>query len=155
MAAIDERNRSRVMASIRGKDTRPELALRHALRQRGIAGYRCHVRELPGCPDLVFTKWRLIVFVDGAFWHGHPAFVRPGASTYWKEKIARNIARDRAAGAALASRGWIELRFWDLDVMADPEACARMVARALEDRRRAEGTTNADPGRITGRAPPR
>lgn len=120
------------MAHIRSKNTKPELALRRALYAVGIRGWRCHVRDIPGKPDLAFTRWRVAVFIDGAFWHGHPdhfAFGKSGA--YWDAKISRTQERDRLANEALAAAGWTVLRFWDFDVKQDIEACAGRVAGAL------------------------
>jgi DNA mismatch endonuclease (patch repair protein) len=109
--------RSRVMAAIRSKDTKPELAVRSALRRRGASGYRLHVATLPGRPDIAFTRWRVAVFLDGAFWHGHPAhFNSETASEYWRAKIARTQERDRLANQQLQAAGWIVLRFWDFEV---------------------------------------
>jgi DNA mismatch endonuclease (patch repair protein) len=109
--------RSRVMASIRSKDTKPELAVRSALRRRGMSGYRLHVAALPGRPDIAFTRWRVAVFLDGAFWHGHPAhFNSAAASEYWRAKIARTQERDLLANQNLEAAGWTVLRFWDFEV---------------------------------------
>jgi DNA mismatch endonuclease (patch repair protein) len=125
--------RSRVMAAIRSKDTKPELALRAALRASGATGYRLHVRDLPGRPDIAFTRWKVAVFVDGVFWHGHPDHFDPDRATeYWRAKIARNQERDRAADAAMAASGWQVIRVWDQDVRADLPACVAVVLEALE-----------------------
>src|SRR4051812_22875017 len=105
------------MSRIRSRDTKPELALRKGLWSQGIRGWRCHPRAVPGKPDIAFTRWRLAVFVDGRFWHGHPEFFTPGKSgAYWDAKIVRTQERDRAADAALAEAGWRVLRFWDFEV---------------------------------------
>lgn len=119
------------MAAIRSKNTKPELALRRTLHARGIRGWRCHVRDLPGKPDLAFTRWRVAVFVDGAFWHGHPEHFTFGRGGYWDAKIARTQARDRLANDALKAAGWTILRFWDFEVNADVVACADRVANAV------------------------
>ena len=80
--------RSRVMSRIRARNTGPELALRRALAAGGLRGWRCHVRWLPGRPDIAFTRWKVALFVDGCFWHGHPDFFTPGKSGgYWDAKI--------------------------------------------------------------------
>jgi len=120
--------RSRVMSAIRSSNTKPELALRAALRQRGLAGYRLHVRDLPGMPDVAYTRWRVAVFVDGAFWHGHPDHFNPEtANDYWRTKIARTQARDEAATRTLEAAGWQVLRAWDLEVRtAIDEVCERI-----------------------------
>ena len=118
------------MASVRGRDTRPELALRRTLYAIGVRGWRCHRRDLPGRPDLAFGRRRVAVFVDGGFWHGHPSKYRPGRSVdYWDEKIARNKARDSALNEQLRQSGWRVIRLWDFEVEADPlEAAARVKA---------------------------
>jgi DNA mismatch endonuclease (patch repair protein) len=124
--------RSRTMAAIRSIDTGPERSLRRALRSLGLLGYRCHHRALPGRPDIVFTRWRVAVFVDGAFWHGHPDFFQFGKlGTYWDNKIGRTQERDAAQQAALDGLGFQVVRFWDFDVDAEPTRCALAVADAL------------------------
>src|SRR5690606_32594131 len=96
---------------------------------------RCHLRALPGSPDIAFTKWTLAVFVDGAFWHGHPDFHWPGrVGPYWDEKIARNIARDRRVDEELQSSGWEILRIWDFEIHADVGAQVERVASMLRSR---------------------
>ena len=135
--------RKRVMASIRKRDTQPELMLRRAMWRRGIRGWRCHVR-MPGTPDVVFTRWKLAVFVDGVWWHGHPAHLPRGRrGQYWDQKIAGNVARDRRTNRELRRLGWLVLRFWDLDVLADAERLVTVVTRKLTmlgwRRRRAGG----------------
>jgi DNA mismatch endonuclease (patch repair protein) len=128
----DARARSRVMARVRGRDTGPELALRRALWAVGLRGWRCHRGDLPGRPDVAFGRAKLAVFVDGAFWHGHPAKYWPGrCGPYWDEKIARNQARDRRVDEALSRLGWRVLRLWDFEVLDDPLGAAELVVRAL------------------------
>jgi DNA mismatch endonuclease (patch repair protein) len=126
--------RSRVMAAVRNRGTKPELTLRRSLWAAGVRGWRCNRRDLPGRPDLAFSRTKVAVFVDGAFWHGHPSKFRQGQSgAFWDEKIARNQARDRAADEELATLGWRVLRLWDFEVLRDPiDAVARV--RALLER---------------------
>jgi DNA mismatch endonuclease (patch repair protein) len=129
---LSQAGRSKVMAAIRSKDTRPELAVRAGLRAVGATGYRLHVRSMPGRPDLAFTRWKVAVFVDGAFWHGHPDhFDEAGASPYWKEKMARNRRRDREANAALEKDGWTVVRCWDFEVKSSPGAVIDRIVQAL------------------------
>lgn len=107
--------RSRMMAGIRGRDTKPELALRHALHSMGFR-YRLHVRSLPGRPDMVFPGRQAVLFAHGCFWHGHDChlFRLPATrSGFWQEKIAGNRARDVAAEAALAGMGWRTGIVWE------------------------------------------
>lgn len=121
------------MSRIRSKDTKPELALRRALWDIGVRGWRCHPRLVPGKPDIAFTRWRVAVFVDGCFWHGHADYFTPGKSgAYWDAKIARTQERDRLANEALATSGWAVIRLWDFDVEGDLAACVERVVAALE-----------------------
>lgn len=120
------------MAAIRSRNTKVELALRAALRQEGISGYRCHHPALPGKPDLAFTRWHVAVFIDGAFWHGHPdhfSFGRLGE--YWDEKVRRTQQRDREQAAELEAAGYLVLRFWDFEVKEDVAACVARIRDAL------------------------
>lgn len=124
--------RSRVMASIHAVNTKPELAIRRELRLAGATGYRLHLRSLPGRPDVAFTRWRVAVFVDGVFWHGHPDHFNPvTASDYWRAKIARTQERDGKADAALASRGWAVVHIWDLEVKKDAPVAAGRILECL------------------------
>jgi DNA mismatch endonuclease (patch repair protein) len=100
--------RSRMMAGIKGKNTKPELLLRSKLHRRGFR-FRLHRRDLPGRPDLVFPKRDAVIFVHGCFWHGHDChlFRLPKSRTeFWGEKIAGNAARDRHQMNALRKAGW-------------------------------------------------
>lgn len=110
--------RSRNMAAIRGKDTKPEIVLRRAL-HRADFRYRLHVQDLPGRPDIVLPKHRLAIFVHGCFWHHHncPAFVWPKTrAAFWREKIEANVARDRKARAALRRAGWRTMVVWECEL---------------------------------------
>ncbi len=143
---LSREGRSRVMAAIRAKNTKPELAVRAALREAGATGYRLHLRSLPGRPDIAFTRWKVAVFIDGVFWHGHPAHFNPEkASTYWKEKIARNQQRDRETDEQLQVRGWVVRRFWDLDVKVDLENVTQEIIASLRDAGWRNGTLSRDP----------
>lgn len=133
------------MAAIRSKNTKPELLLRQELRRLGLAGYRIHA-HLPGRPDVAFTRWKVAVFTDGAFWHGHPDYVRADASEYWRSKIARTRERDRAMDAQLLADGWRVIRLWDFDVLANPEKAARQVEAVLAEAGRPH-QSGAHPGR--------
>lgn len=124
------------MARVKGKNTGPELALRRTLHAMGVRGWRCHRKDIPGKPDLVFGPAKLAVFVDGAFWHGHPDKYWPGRSgPYWDAKIERNMARDRRIDEELRSAGWRVIRLWDFEVVRDPLGAARKVERELKKAR--------------------
>jgi DNA mismatch endonuclease (patch repair protein) len=124
------------MSSIRKVNTRPELALRQALRSRGIRGYRLHVRSLPGNPDVVFIGLRVAVFVDGVWWHGHPDWLPHGRrGPYWDKKIAGNADRDRRVDKQLAKLRWRVVRLWDVEVLADPTGAAKRIEIVLQNAR--------------------
>lgn len=109
--------RRRIMAAVKSKNTSPELGLRSALHAAGIRGWRIHYRRAPGTPDLAWPSLRVALFVDGAFWHGHPSRHRPGRSgEYWDNKIARNVERDRAVDKSLEGSGWKVIRVWDFEI---------------------------------------
>lgn len=126
-------------ASSRKRDTNCEVILRRTLWERGLR-YRLAVRDLPGHPDIVFARARLVVFCDGDFWHGRrlPARLRKLAqghnASYWVAKLRANVARDKRNNAALTRAGWFVLRFWETDVLENPDAIADAIARALAGR---------------------
>jgi DNA mismatch endonuclease, patch repair protein len=139
---LSKETRSRVMSRIRSKNTGPEMALRRALHQCGVRGWRCHPRSVPGKPDIAFTRWRVAVFVDGCFWHGHPDHFTPGKSgSYWDTKIARTKERDRIANETLDAAGWRVLRFWDFEVEGDLSQVRDRVCEVLAEARGAQATS--------------
>ena len=105
-----------MMAGIRGKDTKPEMILRKALHARGLR-YRLHAADVPGRPDLVFPKYRAVVFVHGCFWHRHKgcryATVPATRPNFWKRKFAANVKRDKDVRHRLASTGWRVATVWE------------------------------------------
>jgi DNA mismatch endonuclease (patch repair protein) len=120
------------MASIRSKNTKPELLLRRALWRAGLRGWRCDWAAPGGRIDIAFTRKKLAVFVDGSFWHGHPSKWQPGRwSGYWDEKIKRNLARDAVQNESLERAGWDVLRVWDFEVEQDPDSLASLIATRL------------------------
>lgn len=122
------------MSRVRNKDTDIELDLRRAVHARGLR-FRKHVRELPGTPDMVFAGARVVVFVDGDFWHGwrFPEW-RHTLSPYWVEKIEGNRRRDRNNFAKLRRRGWRVLRVWGHEVKVDVNQAADRVEDAVRSR---------------------
>jgi DNA mismatch endonuclease (patch repair protein) len=127
--------RRRIMSSVRQRDTGPELVLRRLLYASGVRGWRCNYRNAQGRPDLAWPALKVAVFVDGAFWHGHPSRHRPGRSgKYWDEKIARNVARDREVDSDLTGEGWSVLRLWDFDLRREPEVTANRVVDVLRQK---------------------
>jgi DNA mismatch endonuclease (patch repair protein) len=121
------------MVANRSKDTAPERRVRSVLHARGLR-YRVHFRPLPEVrrtADLVFTRLKVAIFIDGCFWHGCPDhFVMPHAhSDYWASKIGRNQRRDQEIDAALRAAGWLVLRFWEHE---DPGGVASQIERAVK-----------------------
>lgn len=126
---------SAVMRANRKRDTGPELALRSALHRRGLR-FRVNLSLRCGAvrvvPDIVFTRRKVAVFVDGCWWHRCPAHgTTPKANTaYWLPKLDRNVQRDRRVDAALAAGGWTILRIWEHEVVADADAVAATIGLA-------------------------
>ena len=112
---VDPATRSLIMSRIRGRDTRPEMAIRRGLHARGYR-YRLHYRRLPGKPDLAFPSRHAVIFVHGCFWHGHGCrlFTWPTTrAAWWRGKIESNRARDQAVRQQIADLGWRQLRVWE------------------------------------------
>ena len=111
-------SRSRNMSHIRSQDTQPEMIVRKYLFSKGLR-YRINVRSLPGCPDIVLPKYRTVVFVNGCFWHKHDCsrFRWPSSNEeYWKEKILRNVERDRKNEEELTTAGWRVITVWECEL---------------------------------------
>lgn len=106
------------MTAVKGKNTKPELAIRSALHRRGFR-FRLHRKGLPGTPDLVFPGRNAVIFVHGCFWHGHDCHLfrwPKSREAFWREKIGKNIERDRMQYQALADRGWRIETVWECAV---------------------------------------
>jgi DNA mismatch endonuclease (patch repair protein) len=127
----------RSMQANKGRDTSPELAVRRLLHASGLR-YRVNLRPVVGLrrsADVVFTRRRLAVLIDGCFWHGCPAhYERPAINrSYWDAKVTRNRERDEETNAALVANGWRVLRFWEHEVVSDPHAVVKRIQRELDD----------------------
>lgn len=115
MDVLSPEQRQRNMRSIRGRDTKPEMLIRRGLHAAGLR-YHLHAKKLPGRPDIVFPRYRAVIFVHGCFWHGHncPLFRLPATRTeFWTAKITGNRARDECAAAALLADGWRVFTVWE------------------------------------------
>lgn len=125
--------RSYCMSRIKGKDTGLERNVRSELHKRGLR-FRKHVKDLPGKPDIVFSKARVVVFVDGDFWHGYrfPAWEHK-VSEFWKEKINKNRERDRKNFRKLRAMGWRVIRLWQHEIKKDFEGCITRVITAVRN----------------------
>ena len=105
---VSTAKRSEMMSGIKGKNTKPEILIRTALHAIGFR-YRLHVKDLPGKPDLVFPKYKAVIFINGCFWHGHncPLFKMPSTRTdFWEKKIGRNREIDSISKQKLINSGW-------------------------------------------------
>lgn len=123
---VDKATRSRMMAGIRGKNTRPEIAVRKYLHAAGLR-FRLHASDLPARPDIVLRSRRTVVFVHGCYWHRHAncrfAYIPKTRKGFWTKKFASNVARDRLSETVLANTGWRVLTIWE---------CESSNARALD-----------------------
>lgn len=122
------------MRSNRSRDTAPELAVRKLLHAAGLR-YRVAARPIPAVrrtADILFTRAKLAVFIDGCFWHGCPAhYVLPKSHVeYWRTKIAGNVARDLDTTRRLVDEGWIVVRFWTHE---PPSEVADSITRVLKE----------------------
>lgn len=127
--------RSYNMSRIRSKNTTPERIVRNELWRRGYR-YRLNDKRLPGTPDLVLPKYRAVIFINGCFWHGHrgcPKYVAPKTNAqFWKEKIARNIARDELNGQRLDTLAWTVITVWECELFKKADIAAT-IARIEAD----------------------
>jgi DNA mismatch endonuclease (patch repair protein) len=136
--------RSALMSRIRGKGTKPERIIAGLLRQAGLA-FEEHARDLRGRPDIVLRQAKILVFVEGDFWHGwrFPAW-RLKLSEQWERKIEGNRIRDLRNFQALRRAGWRVIRIWEHQVERDPERCIARVLAALNGAR--AGSQNGGSG---------
>lgn len=115
MDTVSPETRSRMMAAIKAKDTKPELAIRRGLHAIGFR-YSLHTSRFPGRPDIVLTKHRAVIWINGCYWHGHScgAGRLPNSNeSYWHPKIERTRARDVRNAAAVEAAGWRSLTIWE------------------------------------------
>lgn len=143
--AVSEATR-RSMQGNRGRDTGPEIAVRRVVHSRGLR-YRVDARPLPALnrrADLVFSRAKVAVFIDGCFWHGCPDHhtVAKANATYWAEKVASNRQRDLDTSERLREAGWLVLRFWEHQPSSE---VAEAVVRAVQERRGVEVLPNDRP----------
>ena len=127
-----------MMASIRGRDTQPELIVRRHLHGLGFR-YRLAPRDLPGKPDLVLPKHGLVIFVHGCFWHGHRgcrfATVPATRTEFWTAKIATNRARDHLKAAQLQHAGWRIAVVWECALKTEREVTLRQLVTFIQSER--------------------
>lgn len=126
---ISRENRSHLMGSIKGRDTKPELIVRTLCHSMGLR-YRLHRRDLPGCPDLVFPKHHLCLFVHGCFWHRHAnckyAYTPKTNLDFWLPKLQRNAERDRETSKTLTEQGWQVEIIWECETKSTSLLAAKI-----------------------------
>lgn len=130
---VDAATRSRMMAGIRGKNTKPELFLRKALHGMGFR-YRLGGAGLPGKPDIVLPSRRVVIFVNGCFWHRHQCkyFKLPATnSQFWSEKLDGNVERDKRVTVDLLAKGWTVLTVWECELRESKYEMPNPVVLAL------------------------
>jgi DNA mismatch endonuclease (patch repair protein) len=132
---LSPEHRKKCMSSVRNKDTALEVVLRSGLHRVGLR-FKKHVKSLPGSPDVVFTRAKVAVFVDGDFWHGYDfRSWKHAVAPFWQAKIEKNRRRDAANFRKLRGMGWVVIRIWGHELKKDPEACIAKVAAKVRDRR--------------------
>jgi len=126
--------RSDVMSKIRSKNTKPEKLLRSLLHKQGLR-FRIHKKDLPGKPDIVFSKRKIAIFVHGCFWHYHKdcneGRIPSSNSKFWKEKLERNVAKDEKITSILTSMGWKVLTVWECEIEKNPEVIEQRILKFL------------------------
>ncbi len=134
---VDSITRSRMMAGIKSRNTKPELLIRSLLHNRGFR-FRLHVKDLPGKPDIVLPKYHSVIFINGCFWHGHQEchlFRLPATRTeFWQEKIYRNQTNDSRAIDLLLANNWRVCIVWECSIRGakkDPEKVISTIAEWL------------------------
>lgn len=127
--------RSVLMSRVRAKDTEPERIIRSALHQRGLR-FRKHREDLPGKPDIVFVSAKVVVFVDGDFWHGYEFDVwEMDLSPFWRKKISDNIKRDQRNSKRLCNMGWRVIRIWEHDIEKNLDIVVEEIISVVIDRK--------------------
>jgi len=144
---ISKEKRSKIMRSIKSKNTRPELLVRKALTKLGYR-YRLHKKGLPGKPDIVFIGRRKVIFVHGCFWHGHTncRIARTPDIDYWREKITMNQKRDLKVINDLFSLGWEALILWECE-LGDMNTIQSKLEKFLGPNNLAKGIRQVGKGR--------
>lgn len=126
---------SAIMSKIRGKNTKAEVILRKTLWELGYR-YRLHSNKIAGSPDIIFASKKIVVFVDGSFWHGYNWEEKKrklmANKAYWIAKIERNMQRDAAVTKSLTADGWKVIRFWDHEIEKNLEGCVKKVLEKLK-----------------------
>ncbi|MFW0753186.1 very short patch repair endonuclease [Pseudomonas sp. H11T01] len=136
MDTLAPARRSWLMSRIKAKNTKPEIKVRQLIYALGYR-YRLHVKKLPGCPDIVFSGKKKVIFVNGCYWHGHLncryAKLPKTNIEFWSDKFIRNRERDKRNVAALEAQGWQVSIIWQCEIRA-PELLIEKIKSFLSDK---------------------
>lgn len=133
MDTFSPEKRSEIMKRVKSTNTSIEIKIRKELWRNGLRGWRVHPKNVPGKPDIIFRRKKVVVFIDGCFWHGCPVCDRSPKSgnAYWENKISRNMARDRKYNELLINDGWSVIRLWEHEVTKDLTGCVSKILAAI------------------------
>lgn len=138
MDRLTKEQRHKNMKNIKSKDTKIEIALRHALWNKGYH-YRKNYKELPGKPDIVLTKYKIAIFCDSEFFHGKdwevlkPQLEKGKNAEFWINKISKNQERDDEVNKELQFLGWTVIRFWGKEILKNTDECIKVVEEVIFD----------------------
>lgn len=132
MDKITKEQRAKIMASIKSKNTSPEIIICKLLKKNKFS-FRQNDIRLVGTPDFVFWRKKIVIFVDSDFWHGHPSrFVMPKTNVlFWKNKIEKNRKRDKKVNRLLRKNGWIVIRLWEHDIKYKFTNCVNRLGKVF------------------------
>ena len=136
MDNLTKEQRHKNMKNIKSKDTKIEVVLRKELWHRGYR-YRKNYNELPGKPDIVLTKQKIVIFCDSEFFHGKdwevlkPRLEKGNNANYWLKKIERNITRDQEINQQLNFLGWTVVRFWGKEILNNTDECIKVIEETI------------------------
>lgn len=137
MDSLTPEKRSWNMSRIRGKDTKPELAVRSLLHRRGYR-FRLSEKTLPGKPDIVLPKYRTAILVHGCFWHRHSgckyAYTPKSRLDFWNQKFEENVVRDKNNLSRLQQKGWLPIVIWECEIKQNPDAVLDKISWILQRR---------------------
>ena len=139
MDVLTKEQRHKAMSHIRSRDTSIEVKLRKALWHKGYR-YRKNLKELPGTPDIVLTKQKIVIFCDSEFFHGkdwysilRPRIRKGNNPDFWEKKILNNMNRDDRVNKELTYLGWTVIRFWGCDIKRDVGTCVKVIEECIFD----------------------
>lgn len=135
MDKFSKEKRSDIMSHVRGKNTKPEEAIRKYLFSKGFR-YRKNDKRYPGKPDIVLPKYHTVIFVNGCFWHQHPgcksATLPETNRDYWKAKLQRNVERDAVQIRQLEEMGWYVIILWECEISSKSKRKERLISLVNE-----------------------